>query len=113
MTARIIPALLSHLCPQCLAPMVQHADGYYVCTNNVCLGEFWPDPLDRVKNTIVVPSTPPYSSPTGLTDFTHRSLSLQEGEKVPPGGSKSGKKYGGKEKMKKKTTQQLYENLSK
>jgi hypothetical protein len=41
------------------------------------------------------------------------SQSLQPGTYIPGGGSKSGKKYGGKEKMKKKSVTKLFNSLFK
>lgn len=97
MTARKAPELKSHLCPQCLAPMFAQPEGFFRCTNTACRGEFWPDPVDKAQPAPVDP---------GNTYICRSMVGT-----VAPGGSSSGKKYGGKEKMKKKTPHQMYERL--
>lgn len=98
MTAKKIPELKFKYCPFCFTELVFSNDiGAYACNNPTCCTEVWHNPLDRAQ---------PVASDKG-NEYICRSMVGS----VDPGGSSSGKKYGGKEKMKKRTTRQIYESL--
>lgn len=80
MTQKKLPILKSYLCPRCLSPFQVNPDEYFKCLN--CGGEFWPDPLGEEGRI----------TSRGLTTISYVSRSLPEGCKVPPGGSKQGKR---------------------
>ena len=99
MTAKRIPKLKILQCPYCLAMLEFDKDLWaYKCPNITCQAEVYRDPLDNAEPSI--------KQGQG-NEYICRSMVGT----VAPGGSSSGKKYGGKEKMKKKTPHQMYEKL--
>ena len=93
--------LVSDQCMLCGAKMVFDKYDFYKCPD--CGGEFWP------------PDDSPKAQKKQIDEaFGNHYVSLSQQEPHPGkgGGSKSGKRYGAKERMKKPTTQKLYERLS-
>lgn len=100
MTARKPPKLLIKQCPHCLAELTWDSDKWaYICTNTSCPTEIYHDRLGKDE--------PQTKQDTGNK---YVSRSMVDGA-VAPGGSSSGKKYGGKERMKKPTVHQIYDKL--
>jgi len=97
MTAKKLPTLKSCLCPQCLTPFQIDPDAYFKCTG--CGGEFWPDPMGNEDKKQIE------------AEFSHQYVSRGQVNNKVKGGGSCGKKYGAKEKLKKKTSHQLYEQL--
>ena len=102
MTARKPPKLKIKQCVFCLEDLVWDSGQWaYRCPNPKCNGEFYRDPLD-------------------ITDNPNQTTNLQPDPRyicrsnvgtTAPGGNSSGKKYGKKERMKKPTTQEIYNKL--
>lgn len=99
MTAQKPPKLKILQCPFCLALLKWDPEPWaYVCPNEACNAEVYRDPLNR-------------SEPSIKQDPGNEYICRSMVGTVAPGGSSSGKKYGGKERMKKKTQHQIYEKL--
>lgn len=99
MTARKQPKLKILQCPYCLTMLAFDKDIWaYKCPNTTCNAEIYRDPLDKAE---------PPTKPDPGNEYICRSMVGS----VAPGGSSSGKGYGGKERMKKKTAHQIYEGL--
>lgn len=101
MTVKKIAALKSYLCPECLTPLKPDIElGAYLCQNTDCNGEYWPDPMGKAADQKQI-----------THEFSGQYVSRGQVNNKVKGGSSNGKKYGGKERMKKPTTHQLYEKL--
>ena len=99
MTAKKIPELKILQCPFCLKMLVFDKEIWaYRCTGLNCQAEIYRDPLDKAE-------------PTSKQDPGNEYICRSMVGSTAPGGSSSGKKYGAKERMKKKTAHQIYEGL--
>ena len=102
MTAKKIPELKFKYCPFCFTELVldPEKESFYMCTNPHCRSEVWFDPMDETSDDKQIKA-----------EFAGQYVCRSQVNNKVKGGSKSGKKYGGKDRMKKPTTHQIYENL--
>lgn len=101
MTAKKIPELKFKYCNVCLSELIWDEEkGAHVCTNDACRSEVWFDPMDETSDDKQIKA-----------EFAGQYVCRSQVNNKVKGGSKSGKKYGGKDRMKKPTTHQIYENL--
>ena len=102
MTARKPPELKIKQCPFCLKMLVWDKDLWaYVCPDRIkCRSEIYKDPIGNTDATALSQQEP-----------DPRYICRSNVGTTAPGGNSSGKKYGKKERMKKPTTQEIYNKL--